>query len=173
MHRTPMVKFQWHPCMLACMYAYWLVWFKFGPDSHYICMHRFTTSYSMYSNRVQSITYLYLAQHHCIQHPKIVNNKVPNGVPMTNTQKYLGSLFSADGQQMHDIKARVMMTMKRCGQLRHLFDSPDLGPRIKIRLYITSVFLPTHLRMGVLDPVKQSDWNTERIKQPNALQNHG
>ena len=29
--------------------------------------------------------------------------------------------------------------MKRCDQLRHLFDSPDLGTRIKIRLYIASV----------------------------------
>ena len=48
--------------------------------------------------------------------------------------KYLGSLFSADGRQIYDIRARVAMAMKRCGQLRHLFDSPNLGPTIKIRL---------------------------------------
>ena len=29
--------------------------------------------------------------------------------------------------------------MSRCGQLGHLFDSPDLGPWLKIRLYIAAV----------------------------------
>ena len=29
--------------------------------------------------------------------------------------------------------------MSRCGQLGHLFDSPDLGPWLKIRLYVAAV----------------------------------
>ena len=53
--------------------------------------------------------------------------------------KYLGSVFAADGQQQYDIKARMGMAMSRCGKLGHLFDSPDLGPRLKLRLYRASV----------------------------------
>ena len=53
--------------------------------------------------------------------------------------KYLGSVFAADGQQQYDIKARMGMAMSRCGKMGHLFDSPDLGPRLKLRLYRASV----------------------------------
>ena len=53
--------------------------------------------------------------------------------------KYLGSIFSADGRQEYDIKSRIAMAMSRCGQLRQIFDSPHLGPRLKIRLYVASV----------------------------------
>ena len=31
------------------------------------------------------------------------------------------------------------MAMSRCGKMGHLFDSPDLGPRLKLRLYRASV----------------------------------
>ena len=52
---------------------------------------------------------------------------------------YLGSVFSADGLQLYDIRMRVGKVMSRCGKLGHLFDSPDLGPRLKIRLYKAAV----------------------------------
>ena len=31
------------------------------------------------------------------------------------------------------------MATSRCGRLRHIFDSPELGPRLKLRLYIAAV----------------------------------
>ena len=53
--------------------------------------------------------------------------------------KYLGTIFAADGLQRYDVEARIAKAMTRCGQLRHIFDSPHLGPRLKLRLYIASV----------------------------------
>ena len=53
--------------------------------------------------------------------------------------KYLGSLFAANGLQQRDIKARIAMAMTRCGQLSHLFADPNLGPRLKLRLYKVAV----------------------------------
>ena len=53
--------------------------------------------------------------------------------------KYLGSLFAADGQHCYDINARVAMAMSRCGKLKHIFDSKELGPRLKLRLYIAAI----------------------------------
>ena len=52
---------------------------------------------------------------------------------------YLGSVFSADGLQDYDIRARIGKAMSRCGKLGHLFDSPALGPWLKIRLYTAAV----------------------------------
>ena len=53
--------------------------------------------------------------------------------------KYLGALIAADSQQCFDINARVSMAMQRCGQLRHVFDSPFMGDRLKMRLYKVAV----------------------------------
>ena len=53
--------------------------------------------------------------------------------------KYLGALIAADSQQCFDINARVSMAMHRCGQLRHVFDSPFMGDRLKLRLYKVAV----------------------------------
>ena len=52
---------------------------------------------------------------------------------------HLGPRFAADGQQTFDIKVRIVMTHNRCGELRHMFDSPFLNNRLKLRLYITAV----------------------------------
>ena len=53
--------------------------------------------------------------------------------------KYLGTVFSADAQQSHDIKARVAQAFTRCGKLRHVLDSPRLSVDLKIRLYKAAV----------------------------------
>ena len=52
---------------------------------------------------------------------------------------YLGSIFAADGQECFDINARIARATKRCGQLSQIFDSPNIGPRLKIRLYAVAV----------------------------------
>jgi len=53
--------------------------------------------------------------------------------------KYLDSLFAADGSEDFDVNSRIVMAQQRCGQLRPLFDSDDLGPVLKVRLYVTAV----------------------------------
>ena len=52
---------------------------------------------------------------------------------------YLGARFAADGQQAFDIEARIAMAYNRCGELRHMFDSPFLTNQLKLRLYIAAV----------------------------------
>ena len=53
---------------------------------------------------------------------------------------YLGSVFAADGLQEYDnIRKRVGMTMTQCGKFGHIFDSPDLGPWLKVRFYCAVV----------------------------------
>ena len=61
--------------------------------------------------------------------------------PLDNVYKfkYLGALIAADAQQNFDINTRVVMTVHRFGQLRHVFDSPFMGARLKLRLYIVTV----------------------------------
>ena len=49
------------------------------------------------------------------------------------------TIKSADGLQEYDINVRVGKAMTRCGKLGHMFDSPDLGPWLKIRLYSAAV----------------------------------
>ena len=53
--------------------------------------------------------------------------------------KYLGSIFSANGDADHDINARIAMALKRWSSLRHIFSSPHLSTNIKLRLYSASV----------------------------------
>ena len=52
---------------------------------------------------------------------------------------YLGNVFAADGLRVYDIRTRIDMSMTRCGKLSHMFDSPSLGPWLKIRLYVVAV----------------------------------
>ena len=62
-------------------------------------------------------------------------------VPLTNVfrSKYLGSLFTADADQNHDIKARIAQALTRCGKLRHVLDAPKLSVGLKLRLYKAAV----------------------------------
>ena len=53
--------------------------------------------------------------------------------------KYLGTLFTANGDQSFDVQARIAMAMRRCGQLGHMFNSEHLGQNLKIRLYVAAV----------------------------------
>ena len=52
---------------------------------------------------------------------------------------YLDTVYAADGLQDYDIRARMAKAMARCGKLGHMFDSPELGPWLKIRLYVAAV----------------------------------
>ena len=63
------------------------------------------------------------------------------GVPVANVYKftYLGGLFVADTNQSYDIDKRIAMSMSRCGRLRSIFDSQEIGPWLKIRLYRASI----------------------------------
>ena len=53
--------------------------------------------------------------------------------------KYLGSSFTADGDKLHDVKARAAMAAQRWGTLRHVFNSPHLSLTLKLRLYSAAV----------------------------------
>ena len=53
--------------------------------------------------------------------------------------KYLGSTFTADGDKLHDVKARAAMASQRWGTLRHIFNSPHLSLALKLRLYSAAV----------------------------------
>ena len=52
--------------------------------------------------------------------------------------KYLGSIFAADGSQVHDVKRRIAMAMNRMGQLRHVFNA-DIPLNLKMKIYKTAV----------------------------------
>ena len=60
-----------------------------------------------------------------------------DGAPIRNVFrfKYLGTVFSADAKQVHDIKTRVAQAYSRCGKLGHVLDTPKLSTDLKIRLY--------------------------------------
>ena len=64
-----------------------------------------------------------------------------DGAPIQNVFrfKYLGTVFSADAQQSHDIKVRIAQAFDRCGKLRHVFDAPNLSIDLKIRLYQAAI----------------------------------
>ena len=63
------------------------------------------------------------------------------GVPIDNVAvlKYLGTLFSADGQQIRDINVRIVQAFSRCGELHNVFNSKSLRVRLRIRLYEAAV----------------------------------
>jgi len=52
------------------------------------------------------------------------------GVPVENVYKfiYLGGVLAADARQDYDIDRRIAMAMSRCGRLRNIFDSQEIGP---------------------------------------------
>ena len=52
--------------------------------------------------------------------------------------KYLGAVFSANGDQAYDIKRRIALAMTRMGQLRHIFNS-NIGFGLKMRIYKTAI----------------------------------
>ena len=53
---------------------------------------------------------------------------------------YLDTIFAANGLQCYDVGARVAMAMSRCGnKLRHVFDSPHISLKVKLRLYEATV----------------------------------
>ena len=47
-----------------------------------------------------------------------------DGQPLENVfqSKYLGSLFTVDGRQIHDIKVRITMAFARCDKVLHVLD---------------------------------------------------
>lgn len=53
--------------------------------------------------------------------------------------KYLGSIFSADGEQRHDIKRRIALAAARCGQLRHCFDAKGINTATKIAIFKAAI----------------------------------
>ena len=61
--------------------------------------------------------------------------------PLENvfTFKYLGSVLSADGDQLHDIRAKIGIATSRCGKLRHILTDRALPVKLKLRLYEAAV----------------------------------
>ena len=53
--------------------------------------------------------------------------------------KYLGTIFTADAKQQHDIKTRIAKAYSRCGDLRNVLDAKELPIKLKIRLYQAAV----------------------------------
>ena len=54
--------------------------------------------------------------------------------------KYIGSIFAADAREDYDIDSRIVKVQIRCGQLRNIFNSPDLTQKIKVRLHVADVY---------------------------------
>ena len=52
--------------------------------------------------------------------------------------KYLGSIFSADGDHKYDVRRRIGMAMSRMGQLNQVFSS-GISLGLKLRLYKAAV----------------------------------
>ena len=53
--------------------------------------------------------------------------------------KYLGSIFCADGEHIHDVDRRVALAMSRGGELRHVFGHKDQPFSLKLKIYKTAV----------------------------------
>ena len=53
--------------------------------------------------------------------------------------KYLGSLFTADGDHKRDVEKRCAMAMSRCGDLRAVFSSKAVPLWLKLKIYKTAV----------------------------------
>ena len=69
--------------------------------------------------------------------PKIICG----GMSLSNVfrSKYLGSIFTVDADQTHDIKTRIAQAFTRCGKLRHVLDAPKLAVGLKLRLHKAAV----------------------------------
>ena len=53
--------------------------------------------------------------------------------------KYLGTIFTADAKQAHDINTRTAKAFTRCGELRNVFDVKAIPISLKLRLYQAAV----------------------------------
>ena len=53
--------------------------------------------------------------------------------------KYLGSIFQADGDQMHDVQTRIARAKQRFGKMRHIWSNKILHQNLRLRLYKSSV----------------------------------
>ena len=53
--------------------------------------------------------------------------------------KYLGSLFSANGEQSHDVDSRITKAKNRCVAFGKIFDCKKLSTELKVRLYVAAV----------------------------------
>ena len=52
---------------------------------------------------------------------------------------YLGAIFEAGGGQMADVRRRINMAVARFGKMRNIWAARVLHPRLRMRLYISSV----------------------------------
>ena len=52
--------------------------------------------------------------------------------------RYLGSLFTANGDQSRDVRRRIGMAEARMGELRHVF-SAKISFHVKMKIYKTAV----------------------------------
>ena len=53
---------------------------------------------------------------------------------------YLGSIFEAGGNQMHDVRTRIARARQRFGKMRHIWANKDLHRNLRMRLYKSSVY---------------------------------
>ena len=53
--------------------------------------------------------------------------------------KYLGSMFTASGEQRQDVSRRIALAMSRCGELRQVFSSSALPQKLKLDVYKAAV----------------------------------
>ena len=53
--------------------------------------------------------------------------------------KYLGSMFEAGGDQMHDVRTRIARAKQRFGKMRHIWGNKVLHVNLRMRLYKSSV----------------------------------
>ena len=53
--------------------------------------------------------------------------------------KYLGSMFEAGGDQIHDVRTRIARAKQRFGKMRHIWANKELHQNLRMRLYKSSV----------------------------------
>ena len=58
--------------------------------------------------------------------------------------KYLGSLFTADGDHDRDVEKRCVMTKTRCGELHSVFNTENIPLDLKLKIYKTAVCSCVH-----------------------------
>ena len=71
---------------------------------------------------------------------KLKQRVLCEGVALANVYnfKYLGSIFSADGNEENDVKRRIALAMERMGALRHVFDS-NISLSLKLQVYKVAI----------------------------------
>ena len=52
---------------------------------------------------------------------------------------YLGAKFSADGNHLTDVKARIAMAVQTAGKMRHVWASKQIPMKLKLHIYTTGV----------------------------------